>query len=645
MKKCVFVLALFVSTFIARSQDWPDFGIVNSDELAMKECAFDPEAEAIVLIDEAVSNYGERHELITKRHIRIKILKEAGIKYANISLPFYREDDFEYITNIKGLVINGTSILNIEKILLEKKQIFNRNLNKKVGQITFALPSVKVGSIIEYSYESTMKHYGGLRDWEFQKEIPVAKSKYNLYIIPNYEFAYRVYPVEIKNIKVQPNNQLGSISFEMWNIPGFGDEPYMDAREDYVTRAIFQLSGYGGSGIYKTKYMASWDALTREFMGRSDFGGQLNNNLPGTKDQIELTKTLPNEVERMNIIYNYVRQHMSWDGYDRLVSENGIKAAWTKRTGNSADINLSLVSLLRSVNLEANPMFVSERHHGKVLKDYPFVDQFNTVIAAVTINGKNYYLDATNQITPPHIIPSSVLNTTAFILNRKSGGIVNITDESLQYRETINVIASIKDNGTLSGQGLINSIDYARINRLGVYKRDHDEYLKKHIKRNIAGLEIDSFTVLNEKTDSLPLQQKFQFAIPVNSTGDYKFVPLNLFSGFESNPFIAKTRFSDINFGYKRNVSMNVYVEIPEGHEIDALPKSVQLVTPDNNVTFSRELFHDKPSNKILARVRWDFKRSFYDAGEYDDLKDFYKKMTDILNEQLVFKKKANPLP
>ena len=75
-----FVLALFVSTFIARSQDWPDFGIVNSDELAMKECAFDPEAEAIVLIDEAVSNYGERHELITKRHIRIKNFEGSGNK-------------------------------------------------------------------------------------------------------------------------------------------------------------------------------------------------------------------------------------------------------------------------------------------------------------------------------------------------------------------------------------------------------------------------------------------------------------------------------------------------------------------------------------------------------------------------------------
>ena len=132
MKKCVFVLAVFVSTLAARSQDWPDFGVVNSHELEMKDCAFDPGADAVVLIDEAVSNYGERRELITKRHIKIKILKEKGIAYANVSIPFYREDDFEYITSIHGLVINGENFQSAEKILLDKKQVYTRNINKKV---------------------------------------------------------------------------------------------------------------------------------------------------------------------------------------------------------------------------------------------------------------------------------------------------------------------------------------------------------------------------------------------------------------------------------------------------------------------------------------------------------------------------------
>jgi hypothetical protein len=34
---------------------------------------------------------------------------------------------------------------------------------------------------------------GGLREWVFQKDIPVVVSSYNLTILPNVEFAYSFY--------------------------------------------------------------------------------------------------------------------------------------------------------------------------------------------------------------------------------------------------------------------------------------------------------------------------------------------------------------------------------------------------------------------------------------------------------------------
>ena len=81
------------------AQDFPTYGKVTQEELRMKECAFDKEAGAVVLIDEAVSSYNNEYNLITERHIRLKILKEKGIEYGNVSIPFYREDGFEFISN------------------------------------------------------------------------------------------------------------------------------------------------------------------------------------------------------------------------------------------------------------------------------------------------------------------------------------------------------------------------------------------------------------------------------------------------------------------------------------------------------------------------------------------------------------------
>jgi hypothetical protein len=80
-----------------------------------------------------------------------------------------------------------------------------------------------------------------------------------------------------------------------------------------------------------------------------------------------------------------------------------------------------LVNLLNAASLEAYPMLVSERFHGKVNADYPFIDQFNSVFAYVPINNKKYYLDATDKTIPPHLTPFNILNTTAFIVNRKAG--------------------------------------------------------------------------------------------------------------------------------------------------------------------------------------------------------------------------------
>jgi hypothetical protein len=58
--------------------------------------------------------------------------------------------------------------------------------------------------------------------------------------------------------------------------------------------------------------------------------------------------------------------------------------------------------------------------------------------------------------------------------------------------------------------------------------------------------------VSNENVDTLPLQQKFEFKVPLNSSGDYKYFSLNLFQGLEKNPFIADERKTDIDFNFPK---------------------------------------------------------------------------------------------
>jgi hypothetical protein len=129
-----------------------------------------------------------------------------------------------------------------------------------------------------------MKHYGGLDEWSFQDELPVLTSKYTLFILPNAEFAYRVN--KTLDIPIISKKLAEGIYFEMTNIPGLGNEPYIDARADYLQKVIFQLSGIG-SNSDKQKYATSWNELAKELNISPEFGGQLGKNIDETDDLVK----------------------------------------------------------------------------------------------------------------------------------------------------------------------------------------------------------------------------------------------------------------------------------------------------------------------------------------------------------------------
>jgi len=365
----------------------------------------------------------------------------------------------------------------------------------------------------------------------------------------------------------------------------------------------------------------------------------LGKNISGTGTFIDAVKKMPVAEEKMKIIYNYVRSNMVWNNINTFYAGDGIKGPWEKKRGTSGEINLILVNLLKDADLEVYPVLVSERYHGKVNTEIPFVDQFNTVFACVIINEKKYYLDATNTYTPAHITPKEILNTTALIVNRKKGGLVTITNDSLQYSDYISTQIQLDENGVLSGETYIKSDGYSRIEKVSDYKEDGKEkYINNNYQTN--GITVKDFEFLNQENDSLPAEQKFKFSTNLAGSGDYLYIPLNLFTGFEKNPFIGDNRFSNVNFGYKRLISTYSVINLPKNYVLDVLPKPVKMTTPDKDIVFSKSVTYDKETHSLVCILMFDFRKSLYSVDEYPILKEVYKKMYDFLKEPVVLKKK-----
>lgn len=632
-KLCLLAFFCLAITVTGKTQA-SDYGSFSQEEKVLKQVPFDKEADAVILFDVATASHNEAYNLIIERRIRIKILKDKGISNANIEIPFYTQNDFENITGIRGVTYSVNSTGTSIETELASKDIFRQKINDNFSVVKFALPNVKVGSIVEYNYQDIYKNFGGLDNWYFQTELPTLYSKFFFAIPPGAEFAYSVHKSETLPININNDKKEGFLTFEMRDIPGLRNETFMDAAKDYLQHVDFQLSGVISNSGAKINYLNKWSDVSSELMGESYFGKQIDKSLGNSQAIIDKFTSIPGIEQRIKAVHNYVKEKFSWNGYNTKYTDEGIKDLWEKGKGSSAEINLLLIKLLKLAGVEAYPLLVSERSHGKVNTSYPILQEFNKTMAYVLINEYPFVLDGTDDKTPYNMVPENVLNTTAFLVDKKKGRIVTLKDSIRSKGNTINLYAHILADGSIRGEASVASTDYGRINRTKVFKNDKEKFTKEYFTNSAAGLTVDSLVVTNLESDSLPLMQNFKFALPVSTTGNYKLVNLNLFTGLEKNPFISDNRFSDINFGNRQNTVVFQQFEIPTNYKLEEIPKNILLRMPDKSIVMSRMA---SLSNNILSvELSVKIERPVFAAYEYPMIQEFYKKMYSYLEEPLV---------
>ncbi|MEI9957584.1 MAG: hypothetical protein WDM90_15100 [Ferruginibacter sp.] len=135
---------LFSNHFIGLAQDF-SYGVITREELDLKECPFDKDANAVVLMDEAKSDYDDEGHLITDHHVKIKILKEKGFDAANVEIYYYRKDDFEDIFKLEAMITNLDAIGRVVSEKLSSKSFYKKEVNERLGKMIFTFPGVKSG--------------------------------------------------------------------------------------------------------------------------------------------------------------------------------------------------------------------------------------------------------------------------------------------------------------------------------------------------------------------------------------------------------------------------------------------------------------------------------------------------------------------
>lgn len=643
------VLSLWASLLFVGAiaqKEIPKFGEIEKLDLKMKECDFDKNAEALVLFDVGEFFCNIYYQSVSKtvfvmneRHIRIKILKDKGLSRADIHIRYHSFANDERVKGIIAQTYNLDADGSVIVSKLDKKLIYYKEINKRYSEVVFSLPEVKVGSIIEYKY---IVEGSGSNNWYFQKSIPVMLSRYTINVPIELEIAciqHCTLPVSsLKNEKGGKEIQ----TFSMEKIPALRNEAFISCEEDYLQSLEPKLIAVNMPGSYRKSLLKTWPRVINELMEDEDFGMQLKKNIPRTSDLDAMLKDVNSSYKKMLIIYDYVRQNMQWDGYDNIWALNGVKSAWKDKKGTSGEINLILINLLKDAGLTVYPVLVSTLDNGRVNTAMAGYSQFNKVLAYVVIDEKVYVLNAVDKYTPANLIPQDVITTEGLVIEKidtQEWGWRTLWNGTKLFTNNVFLQAEINSNGDMKGEVIVNSQDYARVKRTPKLKEGKKAFIEKYFTSQNHGVKIDSVSIENENTDSLPLKQTIRFNQTLDASGDYRYFTANMFSGLEKNPFVADERFSDIFFGYNQHITIVGNFAIPENYQFEELPKNIRMMMPDTGIVFTRITATDE--NRLSVRISLDFKRPVYSIDEYPAFKEFYKKLYDMLNEQFVIKKKS----
>ncbi len=641
MKKYLVPFVVICSThFSVTAQDFIDFGKPTLEELTLIACTFEEDAEAVVLLHDAYSYSETDQSLITTHHIRLKILNPKGFNQANIKIPFYAKNKFEKITGLEAYTINLTADGKIFKQKVASKTIYTTKINERFGEVSFAFPSVKVGSILEYQYKSTMKYYWGLRDWFFQQNIPVVTSRYNVKLISTKKFSYKIFKDDSALLTVIPEQN--RIFFQMKNIKSLPNEPFMDAKKDYLQRVEFLVQNYytARDKSQIDEFGLKWNELNTFFLSSEYLGAQIFKPITGVELFIDSVNKITDAYKKMHTIHNYVKKTITWNNINDFFCLD-VDIIWSKKIGTSGDINLILVNLLNKAHLSANPFLVSLRKNGNIDTAYANPEQFNSLMVCARVNNKLYILDATEKYNEPFEIPEGILNSTGFVLNAFEGELLKLVADTTLYKQEVLITMNIDSNCTvLNGNTEIKNFNYAKIEYLKKYKEDSSLLRKDYLNQKNIQLQNIDLTYNNEVLETEPTIEKIKFsAIPLG-TGAYKYIPLAIFTAIDNNPFIAEKRVSAINFGYNKNFKISGKIRINNNYLPEGLPIAISYFSADSSIVFEKKINYFTPTNQINFEIEVKFLKNYYLASEYPTLKNAYKIIADKLSEPLILKRK-----
>jgi hypothetical protein len=676
------------------------FQAPSKEELGMTSDPKAPGADAVYLFRDEVSD--DPHHFATV-YARLKILTEKGKEAATVHVSYARSFVFHATGDNSSRMGSGTSNhwdapdvnhagedmpndtdsfnVHTDVSAIEARTIHpdgtvvpltgsptdllkvKRGRNQ-MNEISFTLPSVEVGSILEYRYQIRYDRFDMPPNWEIQKEYFTHRAHFAF--TPDEQFSpernrnagtagtadsalrdpHGEAMTDILNTAVLPPGKsvkqeaAGKYSVDLTDIPAFPREAFGPPPANLAYGVRFFYTPTPDVKEFWQKEMAFWTKTLNLYVDPTPSLTQTVAELcSGSVAPIDKAKKLYETVQKL------ANTDFTFEGEPGIGSQwipaGHVERVLADKKGTSNQIAYLYLAMARIAGLNARPERIASRSRRIFSANLLSADQLDSVVVALQIDGKEITVDPGTKMAPFETLHWA--HAGAGGLAMANGKVETIltplqknTDNSVLHVGSV----AFKSDGAISGTLKVAFIGQQAILYRQMAIRSGPDAVKDAIEKLIARqvpqgvlAKVDHVAYIDDPSKQLLAVVPVSGELTSNA-GSRLMLPRAFFEARETNPFPAEDdRTLPIDMRYPSQEQEQITYELPSGYTVEGKPEDTVMRWEENA---AYQLKSKVDANSITtARV---LARGFtlLDAKQYVPLRDFYQKVVTADQQQFV---------
>jgi transglutaminase-like putative cysteine protease len=620
----------------AAAADWLP---VSPEDLALKREPKAPTATAIVLYRQVDRDDELSIETVYRR---VKILTDDGRKYADVEIPYFK--DYESIRSIQARTIrpDGT-VINFHGTVYDKELIKERRYKMKAK--TFTLPSVDVGSIIEYRYRRQFPLYWlSNSQWILSDDLFTRHATFTLrrYKLMTLKWAW---PFGLPEGTQPPKSERGAIRLETRDVPAFVTEEHMPPEDALKYRVEFIYEDETSDQETPEAYWKAFGKRTHRrlaaFAGRKRALEQAVAEIvqPGDSDEEKLRKIYARVMQIRNVSFERSKTEQEIKRED-LPKIGDAEDVWRLGHGNATDVTWLFLALVRAAGMEAHGVLIPTRDDKFFSPRHMNSRKLDSNAVVVKLGDRDLFLDPGTPFTPFGFLPWSATGVQSLLLDPEGGRWVHTPmPKAAASRVERKGALKLTPEGSLEGKITVTytglEASWRRLNQRNEDETDRRKFLERHIENEVpVGLDVKLVNTPDWTSSEAPLIAELEVRVPgwASSAGKRAILPVGLFGGGEKHKFEHAARVHPIYFTFAYRHTDDVTIELPPGWQVNSVPQErrVDIKVASYAMTSrangnSLQLNRELTSDLLLLK-----------SEHYGLLRDFYQKIRASDEDQAV---------